>query len=851
MAKKQTTQRIMDVQRGTVGSGSQVYAAVAASGPAVGTSPPPTDLVVTSNVLILSAQTPMARISLQWRKPLLAQEVRLYQVQVATDSGFTAGIIYHMASDTTISIDVVTNTSGIAYWFRVRVLSGGIVSDWSGSVTATTTADTTPAGQPTSLAWSWDGADLILSWVNPTNSNLKDVEVRIWNSSGKTVLYHTGYSAVTRYGWTLPQQRIDTGGSLDAAVYFELRSRTWSNVLGTATVPGTNPTNAAPSAPSSVSFIQAPGSITISVSATAPTDFQAYRYRIIQTLPSAADVTFDSPSALETYAIYAQATYQIGVKILDVYGQLSSETLSSATVVDSLTIGALRADVIYSDNDGNSDATLHTPLSNAILTSGGITYATSSTWNKWIRAERPLLDRYRTLTLSMTAASGTSSWYVRTSTDASTWLYFAGPIVGTKTLTSVANAAAAQAAPVSAASLGGQTTSKIELPSTVEARFVEVWIRNPGPANTRVDEFYPRRAVEADDIYVQNLSGISANLGTITAGTITGATIQTAASGARVLLDSNGITTYDSSNNVQITATTATNGVLTAGAGAIAIDRNGMRINSSTTGSLLGPTAPNALQFVTSSTVNAYVSDSYSVAFTPWPTQELGIVATGNTVKTFSTNAENYLTLAALSTNGGSNAVVSLNGESGLLGAAVAIRNDTAITGSLAVSTGVNVGSATGASTGNIATSGSVAFGASINAAVRLFAKGLGTTSGTYCFNAQNSAGTNIIYCRDDGLSNFISSAWSSDRRHKEQIRAITDDDLTRFRQLQPSHYIRTNGPGGPEYGLIAQDVQAVFPEWVVTDPDGYLSLRYTDAIPLLMAELSHLRQRVAALETI
>ena len=832
MAKKQTTQRIMDVERGVAGSPGQIYAAVTASGPAVTASPPPTDLTVTANVLALSAQTPMARISLQWRKPLQAAEVRQYQVQVATDSGFTTGIIYHQASDTSISIDVVTNTSGIAYWFRVRVLSGGIVSDWSSSVTATSAIDATPAGQPTGLAWEWSGADLILTWTNPGSSNMKDIEVRIWESASKVTLLHTGYSATGRYAWTLPQQRIDTAGVLDPAVYFELRSRTYSNVIGTTTIPGTQPTNAVPSAPASVSLISSIGTLTISVSATPPTDFQAYRFRLIQTLPSAADVTWDSPSALQTYSLYAQASYQVGVKILDVYGQLSSETLSSTSVIDTLTIGALRADVIYSDADSNSDATLHVKLSDGVLTSGGQTYATTGTWNKWVRAERPNLDRYRTVTLSMTPASGTSTWYLRLSSDGSTWTYYAGPVTSSRILTLVADAAAAQAAAVSAGTLGGQTTSRVELPSNVEARFVEVWMRNAGPANTRLDEFYPRRVVEADDIKVQNLSGISADLGTMTAGTITGATIQTAASGARIELTSaNGLRSYDASNVLQAQIRTS-DGQMYFANGDVRLGSFGMR--------LIVPTSAyqysSAYQFyeTSGSTVNAALQ-SYKSAFA----NELNLVA--NAYNTCQSD------ISITSKSGTSSAATASLVASGNGGSAVGQLILTAPSSGSATVLDAIVANAD--FTGQLTTDGSVAVGAAINSAVRLFAKGIGTSSATYCFNAQNSAGTNIIYCRDDGLSNFISSAWSSDRRYKDQIRDINASDLERFRQLAPKHYIRTNGPGGPEYGLIAQDTEPVFPEWIVTDPDGFLSMRYNDAIPLLMAEVQLLRARLDVLE--
>lgn len=73
-------------------------------------------------------------------------------------------------------------------------------------------------------------------------------------------------------------------------------------------------------------------------------------------------------------------------------------------------------------------------------------------------------------------------------------------------------------------------------------------------------------SVTATKISVTSLSAISANLGTITAGTITGGTIRTGATGARVVLDSTGLQTYNGSNVLQISATTANSGELRAGA---------------------------------------------------------------------------------------------------------------------------------------------------------------------------------------------------------------------------------------------------------------------------------------------
>jgi len=49
---------------------------------------------------------------------------------------------------------------------------------------------------------------------------------------------------------------------------------------------------------------------------------------------------------------------------------------------------------------------------------------------------------------------------------------------------------------------------------------------------------------------------------------------------------------------------------------------------------------------------------------------------------------------------------------------------------------------------------------------------------------------------------------------------------------------------------LIAQDVQAVLPEVVETNPEGTLMLDYTGVIPLLTAALKEAKTKIEALET-
>ena len=66
-------------------------------------------------------------------------------------------------------------------------------------------------------------------------------------------------------------------------------------------------------------------------------------------------------------------------------------------------------------------------------------------------------------------------------------------------------------------------------------------------ANTITATELAANSVTATEIDVANLSAISADLGTVTAGTITGGTLQTAASGQRVIISSTGLQAINSS----------------------------------------------------------------------------------------------------------------------------------------------------------------------------------------------------------------------------------------------------------------------------------------------------------------
>jgi hypothetical protein len=118
----------------------------------------------------------------------------------------------------------------------------------------------------------------------------------------------------------------------------------------------------------------------------------------------------------------------------------------------------------------------------------------------------------------------------------------------------------------------------------------------------------------------------------------------------------------------------------------------------------------------------------------------------------------------------------------------------------------------------------------------------------------------------DGCVKNFagtgIAGTCSSDRRYKKDITPFTPV-LNKLTALQPVHYFwrSTDFPqhhfgDGRAYGLIAQDVEAVLPELVVTGDDGFKAVDYTklplltiQAVKELQAENESLKQRLTELE--
>lgn len=350
----------------------------------------------------------------------------------------------------------------------------------------------------------------------------------------------------------------------------------------------------------------------------------------------------------------------------------------------------------------------------------GVTYAASAGW-RWIQAEWPLLHRHRTTTLSGMLAGGTTTLYLATSSNGSTWRYWAGPVTNSRILTEVASQAAAETAAVSLAAIG----NRVDLPVMVEARYYRVFFRNSTHATTW-REYYPRRLNQADDMEAEFIRAIHMSVGSVTADaiavnaldgtTITGAIIRTAATGQRVELDAAGLRTYNSDGVVQVEATTATNGALLAGnggGGTVRLDNSGITI--APLGNTVTPVGSYKFAIANHDYVGLGASEAGNLSLSiNRGTSGLAanVLVQANTAGQGTSTVELsalYNTLVAgvrlrLAQN-------SLGGYISLAGGVV-VGDDFNLTaqplGQLTVRRGLNVGTATGSSEGQIRTSNSI-----------------------------------------------------------------------------------------------------------------------------------------------
>lgn len=142
-----------------------------------------------------------------------------------------------------------------------------------------------------------------------------------------------------------------------------------------------------------------------------------------------------------------------------------------------------------------------------------------------------------------------------------------------------------------------------------------------------------------------------------------------------------------------------------------------------------------------------------------------------------------------------------------------------------------------------------------------------GATSGIQFNNSQNVVDGFVGMKTDAQIGFFLNGAWrfwidnagngtlggtltqSSDRRLKRNFAPLSAS-LSKLTALQGYHYYwKGNGDPSLQTGLIAQEVEALFPELVKTDDNGFKSLNYTGLIPHLIESVKQLAKQNARLE--
>jgi len=131
------------------------------------------------------------------------------------------------------------------------------------------------------------------------------------------------------------------------------------------------------------------------------------------------------------------------------------------------------------------------------------------------------------------------------------------------------------------------------------------------------------------------------------------------------------------------------------------------------------------------------------------------------------------------------------------------------------------------------------------NGTIRIGADG--TQSATYIGGINSSQVTGAaVYVTASGRLGVLASS----QRYKTGITSM-DSRTEKLQQLRPVAFHLKSDPGGAvQYGLIAEEVDKVYPELVIRDAAGTIQgVRYDELAPMLLNEMQKEKQQLTALE--
>lgn len=483
-----------------------------------------TDDTPAPDVTSLSAQFINGDLFISWIRPLSEiykdAQIRIYNaahsIHYGTFTSTSEGFIWSAAENlaatsqvglTSVSIDVYSRS-----WSNVLSLTPV-------NVTATSVAPATPSGY--TISWIGDtglaAADLRASWNATPSTDSYDLTF-------DSVAYQTRDTAYTYSYERNVRDHVPTLASGDPSILFTLAAR---NKLNQVSVP-VNVTVANLAPPSSLialtatkGFAQIAASVAV-LSGAIIQDFDHYEYALLS--GATALQSFISPDPVVQFLVSGAGTYGVSVKAVDKFNQKSNAVVVAGLVLDTLTIEQLRAEAIYTDSFSNASSVLNAVMKDGILYTGTLGDAvrynnTSGVWN-WLKASRPLVDRYKTISLSFAWPNNAKLYFEFY--DGTNTVYYAGPITtgaaGQQILTKYTVLATARTNAIVKTPLGNGNL-RYDLPNIQEARDTTLWFDTIG-SNLDIYEFYPRRLVQSDDIDAENIRGINIASAAVTADKI-------------------------------------------------------------------------------------------------------------------------------------------------------------------------------------------------------------------------------------------------------------------------------------------------------------------------------------------
>jgi hypothetical protein len=86
----------------------------------------------------------------------------------------------------------------------------------------------------------------------------------------------------------------------------------------------------------------------------------------------------------------------------------------------------------------------------------------------------------------------------------------------------------------------------------------------------------------------------------------------------------------------------------------------------------------------------------------------------------------------------------------------------------------------------------------------------------------------------------------TSDKNHKEEIEPISESKIEKLLDLQPVEYkLKTDNKNKKHYGLIAQDVEEIYPDLINNSNLGFKTVNYIELIPLLLLKMKNMQKEI------